>query len=50
MAISCPSCKRVFSDESSYKAHLPCHGVTRGGREDLQKFSETEGGPDDAGL
>ena len=47
MAISCPNCKQVFDNESSYQNHLPCSSATRGGKEDLRKgkFEEGEAGP-----
>jgi len=37
MAISCPNCKQIFDDESSYQSHLPCSLATDVGKEDLQK-------------
>ena len=42
MAISCPNCKRVFADDSSYRNHLPCSSASRGGEEDLAKFGQQE--------
>jgi len=49
MAISCPNCKQIFDDESSYKSHLPCTAATHGGKEDIQKSEYGEAVSDDTG-